>query len=200
MIAEGGYAKVLDFGVAGMRAEMPRPKPRGDADSASLGRKVVGTVGYMSPEQMKGAARSADRVFSFGCVLHEAVTGKRAFQGTTSFETLKRILERGPGADCRAAAATCSCAHRPQCLAKNPDDRYQSMQELSHDMRGLLRRLEAATHRETADRVPWRRLLAGAAGDRGAGARRVVDNGERFPRTRTNQRRHPACHAQRHRH
>ncbi len=161
MIADGGYAKVLDFGVAKLRADMA---PAGaDADSApSAG--VLGTVGYMSPEQVQGKPLDPRTdIFSFGCVLYEVITGRRAFQGTTSFETLKRILSEEPEPIVEPLPHVQLQPVIRRCLAKNPDDRYQSMQELSHDLRGLLRRLEAATHRETAARVPWRRLLAGAA-------------------------------------
>ena len=161
MIADGGYAKVLDFGVAKLRADMA---PAGvDADSApSAG--VLGTVGYMSPEQVQGKPLDPRTdIFSFGCVLYEVITGRRAFQGTTSFETLKRILSEEPEPIVEPLPQVQLQPVIRRCLAKNPDDRYQSMQELSHDLRGVLRRLEAATHRETADRVPWRRLLAGAA-------------------------------------
>ena len=103
-------------------------------------------------------------IFSFGCVLYEAITGRRAFQGTTSFETLKRILTDEPEPIIEPLPHVQLQPVVKRCLAKNPDDRYQSMQELSHELRGVLRRLEAATHRETRDRIPWPRLLAGAAG------------------------------------
>jgi Tol biopolymer transport system component/tRNA A-37 threonylcarbamoyl transferase component Bud32 len=161
MIADGGYAKVLDFGVAKLRADIAPPV---DADAApSAG--VIGTVGYMSPEQVQGKPLDPRTdIFSFGCVLYEAITGRRAFQGTTSFDTLKRILAEEPPPIAEPLRHVQLQPVIRKCLAKNPDDRYQSMQELSHDLRGLLRRLEAATHRETSERVPWRRLLAGAAG------------------------------------
>jgi Tol biopolymer transport system component/tRNA A-37 threonylcarbamoyl transferase component Bud32 len=162
MIADGGYAKVLDFGVAKLRADLAPPGADSDA-APSAG--VIGTVGYMSPEQVQGKPLDPRTdIFSFGCVLYEAITGRRAFQGKTSFETLKRILAEEPEAIVEPLPHVQLQPMIRRCLAKNPDDRYQSMRELSHDMRGLLRRLEAATHRETADRVPWRRLLAGAAG------------------------------------
>jgi Tol biopolymer transport system component/tRNA A-37 threonylcarbamoyl transferase component Bud32 len=162
MIADGGYAKVLDFGVAKLRADMA--PPGADSDSApSAG--VIGTVGYMSPEQVQGKPLDPRTdIFSFGCVLYEVITGRRAFQGTTSFETLKRILSEEPEPIVEPLVQVKLQPVIRRCLAKNPDDRYQSMRELSHDLRGLLRHLEAATHREAAARVPWRRVLAGAAG------------------------------------
>ena len=163
MIADGGYAKVLDFGVAKLRADLA-PSAVGDGDSSpSAG--VIGTVGYMSPEQVQGQPLDPRTdIFSFGCVLYEVVTGRRAFWGTTSFETLKRILSEEPVPIVEPIRHVELWPIIRRCLAKNPDDRYQSMQELSHDLRALLRRQEAAAHREAAQRIPWRRLLAGAAG------------------------------------
>jgi eukaryotic-like serine/threonine-protein kinase len=162
MIAAGGYAKVLDFGVAKLRADMAPPGADSDA-MPSAG--VIGTVGYMSPEQAQGKPLDPRTdIFSFGCVLYEVITGRRAFQGTTSFETLKRILSEEPPPIVEPLRHVHLQPVVRRCLAKNPDDRYQSMEELSRDLRGLLRRLEAATHRETIERTPWRRLLAGAAG------------------------------------
>lgn len=161
MIADGGYAKVLDFGVAKLRADMAPPVESDAASSAG----VIGTVGYMSPEQVQGKPLDPRTdIFSFGCVLYEAITGRRAFQGATSLETLKRILAEEPPPIAEPLPHVQLQPVIRKCLAKNPDQRYQSMRELSHDLRGVLRRLEAATHRETNERVPWRRLLAGAAG------------------------------------
>src|SRR6185503_1618255 len=161
MIADGGYAKVLDFGVAKLRADMAPPVDSDAMPSAG----VIGTVGYMSPEQVQGKPLDPRTdIFSFGCVLYEVVTGRRAFQGTTSFETLKKILSVEPEAITEPLPHVQLQPVIRRCLAKDPDDRYQSMQELSRDLRGLLRRLEAASHREANARVPWKRLLAGAAG------------------------------------
>jgi Tol biopolymer transport system component/tRNA A-37 threonylcarbamoyl transferase component Bud32 len=168
MIADGGYAKVLDFGVAKLRAERALGAdmaPAGaDSDSApSAG--VIGTVGYMSPEQVQGKPLDPRTdIFSFGCVLYEVIAGRRAFHGATSFETLKRILSEEPEPIIEPLPHVQLQPVIRRCLAKNPDDRYQSMQELAHDLRSVLRRLEAAMHRDAAERVPWKRLLAGAVG------------------------------------
>jgi Tol biopolymer transport system component/tRNA A-37 threonylcarbamoyl transferase component Bud32 len=162
MIADGGYAKVLDFGVAKLRADLAPPGADSDVVPSA---GVIGTVGYMSPEQVQGKPLDPRTdIFSFGCVLYETITGRRAFQGKTSFETLKRILSEEPEPITEPLPHVQLQPVIRRCLAKNPDDRYQSMQELSRDLRSLLRRLEAATHREANERLPWKRLLAGAAG------------------------------------
>jgi eukaryotic-like serine/threonine-protein kinase len=163
MIANGGYAKVLDFGVAKLRADL-NPEGLGDSPPSTMAGAVIGTVGYMSPEQVHGKALDPRTdIFSFGCVLYEVVTGRRAFQGGTAFETLKRILNEEPPPITEPLPHISLQPVIRKCLAKNPDDRYQSMQQLSNELRGLLRKLEAASHRRAADRVPWRRLIAGAA-------------------------------------
>ena len=124
---------------------------------------VIGTVGYMSPEQVHGKPLDPRTdIFSLGCVMYKVITGRRAFQGSTSFETLKRILTEEPPSISEPVREVAVQPVIRKCLAKNPDDRYQSMQQLASDLRALLRHMEAATHREAAARVPWRRLLAGA--------------------------------------
>jgi len=162
MIADGGYAKVLDFGVAKLRADLA--PPGADSDSAPTA-GVIGTVGYMSPEQVQGQPLDPRTdIFSFGCVLYEVITGRRAFQGASSFDTLKQILTQDPPPIVEPVPHVPLQPIIRRCLAKNPDDRYQSMQELAADLRGALRRLEVASFREAAGDVPWRRLLLGAAG------------------------------------
>jgi Tol biopolymer transport system component/tRNA A-37 threonylcarbamoyl transferase component Bud32 len=166
MIADGGYAKVLDFGLAKLRADLPLPGASEPADDTlTAGGAVLGTVGYMSPEQIQG--RTLDPrtdVFSFGCVLYEVITGKRAFVGSTTFATLKQILEDDPPPIAEHAPAA-PADLRPivrKCLAKSPDHRYQSMREVAIDLREVLRRMEIAAHPGLAA-VSRRQMLAGAA-------------------------------------
>jgi hypothetical protein len=112
MIADGGYAKVLDFGVAKLRADMVPPD---ETAAPSVEGAVIGTVGYMSPEQVHGKALDTRTdIFSFGCVLYEVITGRRAFQGTTSFETLKQNPDRGAVADRRADSSRRAPADHPE--------------------------------------------------------------------------------------
>ena len=166
MIADGGYAKVLDFGVAKLRADMSPPT---EDSTPSVPGLIVGTAGYMSPEQIRAQPLDPRTdVFSFGCVLYEVVTGRRAFQGTTSFETMKRILTEEPPPIAEPHRHIRLQPVISKCLAKNADDRYQSMRQVSNDLRGLLRRMEVSAHREAVGRPPWRRLLAGAVGIVGA--------------------------------
>src|SRR5450631_4499763 len=108
-ISRDGQAKILDFGLA----KLTQDKSRG-ADGAAVtlqehtdpGR-VLGTVGYMSPEQVRGeAADHRADIFAFGAILYEMLTGKRAFEKPTSAETMTAILNEDPPAISQIAAST----------------------------------------------------------------------------------------------
>jgi eukaryotic-like serine/threonine-protein kinase len=137
MIAEGGYAKVLDFGVAKLRADLFRREDVSHDTSDNRG-VVIGTVGYMSPEQAQGqAVDHRTDIFSFGCVLYEAITGRRAFEGATAFAILRRIVENHPAPLTAFVPSTPPALQTivSKCLAKSPDERYQSMSEVAADLR-----------------------------------------------------------------
>jgi serine/threonine protein kinase/tetratricopeptide (TPR) repeat protein len=129
MFTHDGYAKVLDFGLA----------KNFQAPTDSQGRRTfqtqqgitVGTIGYMSPEQIQGKAvdHRAD-IFSFGCILYEMLTGKLPFEGETLIETLHAIVSSKPS----AIPASIDYQLRQivkRCLEKNVDARFQSMQEIA---------------------------------------------------------------------
>ena len=183
MIADGGYAKVLDFGVAKLRADSRRP--RRTPTPASPG-AVIGTVGYMSPEQVtRPAARSAHRHLLVRlCALRSHHRASRV-----PGDDVVRHVEADSGDEPPPIVEPVRHVRlQPiiqQCLAKNPDDRYQSMEELSNDLRGLLRRWKP---RRTG-RLPaacrgdaWSR----AQSESWAGARRLVgdDRGSDSPAAR----------------
>ncbi len=146
MIAEGGYAKVLDFGIAKLRADLMQDRAQGNAEpTATNGGRLLGTLGYMSPEQVQGQpADHRTDVFSFGCVLYEAITGKRAFLGDSAFATLKQIVEHEPAPLSTHVADVPDGLERicRGCLAKDPAQRYESMRQVAADLREVRRKMD----------------------------------------------------------
>jgi Tol biopolymer transport system component/tRNA A-37 threonylcarbamoyl transferase component Bud32 len=146
MIAASGYAKVLDFGVAKLRGDMSETGGVLSVAEFSVMTDgvLLGTVGYVSPEQARGLPIDhRSDVFSFGCVLHEAVTGRRAFQAGTPVDTLKRIVNDEPDR-LPAHEGPFGALDRiiRTCLAKDPAARYQSMREVAAELRDTLRQLQ----------------------------------------------------------
>jgi len=130
-----GRVKILDFGVAKLvedhRGHGRQPGAgsplAGDRDGTTPG-MVIGTVGYMSPEQVRGLrVDHRNDIFSFGAVLLEMITGRRAFERETTADTLSAILDAEPPAagpaDAPAAARALHVARR--CLEKSPAARFQ---------------------------------------------------------------------------
>ncbi|HEV2718522.1 MAG TPA: protein kinase [Thermoanaerobaculia bacterium] len=145
MVSRDGYAKVLDFGLAKLTDETPSgpDTPTAFVSTTQTG-FLLGTPGYMSPEQAQG--RPADHradIFSLGCILYELVTGRRAFRGNTPVETLHRIVHEEPEPIAGAPAELQRIVRK--CLAKDPNARYQSARDLSIDVRALLRAQHAGT-------------------------------------------------------
>ncbi len=155
MVSNDGLVKILDFGVAKLASPGSQPL---DLRSTSAGLTpsglVLGTVAYMSPEQAggQGADFRSDQ-FSFGLVLYEMVTGKRAFERPTAAETLVAILREQPGPigmqNRDAPAPLCWAIER--CLTKEPDKRYVSTRDLARELAAIRDRFweKSAKQRET---------------------------------------------------
>ena len=139
MLSDDGFVKILDFGLAKLAS--PRWE-RSDTSTTSLTSTgmVLGTAGYMSPEQAAGERLDfrSDQ-FSFGLVLYEMLTGKRAFQRVTVAETLVAILREQAepiGSQNRDAPAPL-CWAIERCLAKEPDKRYASTRDLALELAAI---------------------------------------------------------------
>ena len=153
MVAEGGYVKVLDFGLAKLRAEPALTDAAAQALTQTMKAGttpgvVMGTVGYMSPEQALGrAVDHRSDIFSFGCILYEAAAGTRAFSGTSGIDTLHQIIHTDPAPLSQRAPATPGEQQRivHKCLQKDPEDRYQSMKDVAVDLRSLRRQLDSGS-------------------------------------------------------
>jgi serine/threonine-protein kinase len=160
-----GRVKILDFGLARID---PPPGSEVETDpylpAATSPGVVMGTAGYMSPEQVRGQPVDArSDLFSFGCVLYEAVTGVRAFQRDTGAETMTAILHDEPpdlSGSGRPVPAELGRIIR-QCLAKNPNQRLHSARDLALGLRASAS--DPHLHRVPPARPFARRLVAASA-------------------------------------
>src|SRR6185503_9825375 len=101
---------------------------------------VMGTVGYMSPEQVQGkAVDHRSDIFSFGCILYEAVTRRRAFEADSAVDTMHKILHDAPVESHELNPKAPGDLRRlvRRCLAKSPDQRLQSMKDLAIELREI---------------------------------------------------------------
>jgi eukaryotic-like serine/threonine-protein kinase len=174
-LTRDGRAKILDFGIARMENPAVRTgalanlRARGSS-SASI---LIGTAGYVSPEQVRGSrADSRSDIFALGAVFYEMLTGRRAFARSTDIDTLSAVLSDHP--EKYPETEKIPAGLRPfvfRCLQKDPADRYQSARDLLLDLRAF----QAEEIRESAGRVkfrsvpPWqqrrtRTMLRAAAG------------------------------------
>jgi tetratricopeptide (TPR) repeat protein len=173
-VTNDGRVKVLDFGLArhdsleGEESGTEAPTLTRHTDPGT----VLGTVGYMSPEQVSG--RTVDHrsdIFSLGCVLYEMVSGQRAFARDTAVETMNAILKEEP-----ADIATSGAALPPElagtvrrCLEKKPQSRFQSASDLAYNLRTVSSastptatgRMPTTTVRTTRWWLPWFAVAAG---------------------------------------
>jgi serine/threonine protein kinase/tetratricopeptide (TPR) repeat protein len=134
-----GRVKILDFGLARMTPPPSSQSETGPYIPAQTDAgTIMGTAGYMSPAQVRGQLADArSDIFSFGCVLYEMVTGRRAFQHETAADTMTAILRDeppDPAASGQLVPASLGRIIR-QCLAKNPDQRIQTARDLARSLR-----------------------------------------------------------------
>src|SRR5438552_9597207 len=166
-VTRDGLVKILDFGLV---------KVAGPADSEGLtnapttpGTKtgmILGTVGYMSPEQVRGAPTDhRSDIFSLGTVLYELLTGERAFRKDSDVETMMAILRRDPLESAAGRALPPEIeeivAH---CLEKSPEERFQSARDLAFALKVAEGRGSGAARQESGSRSGVTAAAAGAPG------------------------------------
>jgi serine/threonine-protein kinase len=145
MIRQDGLAKILDFGLSKRAADFPSSDTE-ESTAATQEGVLLGTIDYMSPEQASGRPTDfhSDQ-FSFGSLLYEMVTGKQPFHGETVPQTLAAIIEDDPkpiaSLNPEVPGAIEAIVHR--CMAKKPERRYASTQELARQL-GKIRDSSAA--------------------------------------------------------
>ena len=142
-ITKDGRAKILDFGLAkltrpeersGGLTSLPTTPARTDPGT------ILGTVGYMSPEQVRGASSDhRSDIFAFGAILYEVFSGKRAFQRDSAVETMSAILKEDPPEFAEGESGVPPALARivRHCLEKNPEERFQSARDLAFDLETL---------------------------------------------------------------
>jgi len=190
-VTNDGRVKILDFGLAKLTR-------RDEAESALTGAVtavktqsgvVLGTVGYMSPEQVRGQATDhRSDIFSFGSILYEMLTGRQAFSAGSSVETMNAILKSDPPELSRAGGEIPAGLERivQHCLEKSPDERFQSARDLAFDLGSMsagssstLAASTAPSARAGSGRRALVRALAGLAILAAIGAAWVAGRGAR---------------------
>ncbi len=142
-ITSDGHAKILDFGLAKLLEPPPAVAAGSMLDTAAPATTpgvVLGTVGYMAPEQVRGqAADHRADIFAFGAVLYEMLSGRRAFQRETPAETMTAILKEDPPELSAPSLITSLALQRivGRCLEKNPAARFHSAGDLAFALDAL---------------------------------------------------------------
>lgn len=157
MITRDGHAKILDFGLAKLIEPTHTSglsETGSEVATAILAQHskpgiVLGTAGYMSPEQAQGKTDQIDHrsdIFSFGCILYEAATGRKAFEGKDALDSLHRIVHAPTPhvSDTNPTAPSELQRIVRRCLAKDPDDRYQTIKDLAIELKEVRRELVGA--------------------------------------------------------
>ena len=163
-VTKDGRVKVLDFGLA----KLTRPEVLASAGEKSISiaatetGAILGTVGYMAPEQVRGQnADARSDLFALGAILYELLTGKRAFHGASYVETLHSILNEEPP-PLSTSGRDIPPGLEPimrHCLEKNPEERFQSARDLAFALEALVTHSSGTTPtRDAAAQPPRRRL------------------------------------------
>jgi hypothetical protein len=142
-VTKEGRVKILDFGLAKLTEKEAGSSPQTDLPTATAGTEpgvVMGTLGYISPEQIKGKPADArSDIFAFGAILYEMLSGKRAFQADSAGEMMAAILKEDPPDLSLTNQSISPGLERVvrHCIEKNPERRFQSALDLAFDLEAL---------------------------------------------------------------
>src|SRR5262249_13176679 len=140
-ITSSGHVKILDFGLARREPEGLKGQESAETMTVTKPGTIMGTVPYMSPEQVRGETPDArSDIFSFGAVLYEMISGKCAFARHTTAETISAILKEDPPemAEFEKKAPLELKNQIIHCLQKDPAQRFQSTGELLLQLKNIL--------------------------------------------------------------
>jgi len=141
-VTRDGRVKILDFGLAKL-TQQENQTPETNLPTASAGTEpgmILGTLGYMSPEQVRGKpADPRSDIFAFGAILYEMLSGRRAFHGDSAADTMSAILKEDPPDLSQTSPGIAPGLDRVvrHCLEKNPEERFQSARDLAFDLETL---------------------------------------------------------------
>jgi Tol biopolymer transport system component len=172
MLTKSGV-KLLDFGLAKAIAPVtPQsgltslPTMMGTADNLTQKGTILGTFQYMAPEQLEGKEADARTdIFAFGCVLYEMTTAKKAFAGSSQASLISAIMQNDPPPISSVSPMTPPALDRVVriCLAKDPDDRWQSAHDIAGELKwiaegsqaGVPAPMAVVTRRKNRERLAW---------------------------------------------
>jgi serine/threonine-protein kinase len=168
-ITSTGQVKILDFGIAGLWNAAPDKAPDSEVRTATLTEsgRVLGTAGYLSPEQARGEpVDGRSDIFSLGCLLYEMLTGQRAFSAETPQKTMLAVLNRDPApmADHREGVPHLLEIVVRRCLEKEANERFESARDVAFALEAIStsERTSPVTAAIEQRRARRKRLGAGA--------------------------------------